>query len=74
MSSLPRYNDLGNMPNILVYGDNAKPVLTAPYKPYHIAIAAAEKHGGRLVALSNIRYGLHFLNDDDEQVLIKLLS
>ncbi len=65
---LPAFWEFGEMANMLIWGENAKPILTGAYQPADIAIAAAELAGGRVVALTNIRYGLHFLNDDDEEV------
>ncbi len=57
------------MANMLVFGEDAEPILTGS-EGLGIAIAAAESpsSGGRIIAFTNIRYGLHFLNDDNEQV------
>ncbi len=69
VSTLPRLSDYGNMANMIVFGEDAEPILTAPSQP-DIAIAAAESStdGGRIIAFTNIRYGLHFLNDNNQQV------
>ncbi len=67
VTSLPRFTDFGNMADLLLQGDNAKPILTgAGQIQPSIAIAAAEGEpgGARIVAFTNIRYGLEFLNDN----------
>ncbi len=61
------------MADMLIWGDNAEPILTgvSGIQP-SIAIAAAETEpdGARIVAFTNIRYGLAFLNDyQDTQVM-----
>ncbi len=69
VTSIPRFTDFGNMADLLLQGDNAKPILTGvgQIQP-SIAIAAGEVEpdGARIVAFTNIRYGLEFLNDNQD--------
>ncbi len=60
------------MASLLVWGEHAEPILTGAYQPSDVAMAAAELQGqGRLVAFSHIKYGLQFLDNTDEKVMIQ---
>ncbi len=53
---------------MFIWGNNARAILRESRQPTNVAIAAAENGNARLIAFTNIRYGLEFLENNNEKV------